>query len=384
MEAHSEEEYEQHVRPFRGREWPDALLRFSVRDNETPHESQRTPDDDVPMDGSYNLEGRRRSRRHEHHHGRHHGHHRGHRHGDWPHPHSPFMGHQPPLVPPPPPPPLPPPPPPPPPPSFPPFYGPPPPPPPPFHHGNPFLPARHPFPIHMLPIPPVCNFTPIPPSSQPMPPTAEGDAAETPLQKFRRGLRSVSSAPVLGPTLPVPPLPPRPRPVSQFGEGQAHDASSMHQNVYKAYVSDELEEVHDGEAQSSSKSSSGKEKQRDACCDVERTKQEILDLMRVFKADVGNVLSRSIGVDPTDVWGDLPTTKEEPSEAPKSSSPIESEPAKPSQDQPMEAEHSPPPSPVIHANIICDQCRDMIIGVRHKCLDCPGLVFILQHEDRRH
>ncbi|KAH9004296.1 hypothetical protein EDB86DRAFT_2797743 [Lactarius hatsudake] len=28
-------------------------------------------------------------------------------------------------------------------------------------------------------------------------------------------------------------------------------------------------------------------------------------------------------------------------------------------------------SPVIHSNIICDLCKEMIIGVRHKCLDCP-------------
>jgi hypothetical protein len=390
MEAHSEEEYEQHVRPFRGREWPDALLRFSVRDSETPRDSQRSADDDVPMDGSHGLEGRRRSRRHEHHHGRHHGHHRGHRHGDrseWPHPHSPFMG-PPPLMPPPPPPPLPPPPPPP--PSFPPFYGPPPPPPPPHHHhhhhGNPFV-ARHPFPLHMLPIPPNCNLPPIQPYSQPIPASADGDAAETPLQKFRRGLRSVSSAPVLGPTLPVPPLPPRPRPFSQFGEGQVHDASAMHPNVRKACVSDELEEANEGEVHSSAMSSSGKEKQRGACCDVEHTKQEILDLMRVFKADVGRVLSGSIGVEPADVWGVVPTT-EAPPKAAESASPIESEPVKANQDQPMEAEHtpehSPPPSPVIHSNIICDLCTDVIIGVRHKCLDCAGLGSILQHENRRH
>ena len=182
----------------------------------------------------------------------------------------------------------------------------------------------------------------------------------------------MSSAPLLGPTLPVPPLPPRPRPVSQFGEGQAYYAPAMHKSVCKASVSDELDETHDGEAHSSSKQSSGKEKQRDACCDVERNKQEILDLMRVFKADVGRVLSQSLGIEPADVWGVIPTT-----EVPKSSSPIEEEPEA-SRDQPMEAEpeHSPPPSPIIHSNIICDLCQDIIIGVRHKCLDCPGLVLL--------
>jgi len=36
-----------------------------------------------------------------------------------------------------------------------------------------------------------------------------------------------------------------------------------------------------------------------------------------------------------------------------------------------EPEHSPPPSQIIHSNIICDLCTDVIIGVRLKCLDCP-------------
>lgn len=30
-----------------------------------------------------------------------------------------------------------------------------------------------------------------------------------------------------------------------------------------------------------------------------------------------------------------------------------------------------PTPPVIHDNVSCDNCRDTIIGVRHKCLDCP-------------
>jgi hypothetical protein len=29
-------------------------------------------------------------------------------------------------------------------------------------------------------------------------------------------------------------------------------------------------------------------------------------------------------------------------------------------------------SPVIHRNILCDSCNEIIIGVRRKCLDCPG------------
>ncbi|GBE77445.1 hypothetical protein SCP_0103200 [Sparassis crispa] len=38
MEAHSADEYNAHIAPYQGREWPGALLRFSVYD-ETPHKS---------------------------------------------------------------------------------------------------------------------------------------------------------------------------------------------------------------------------------------------------------------------------------------------------------------------------------------------------------
>jgi hypothetical protein len=78
----------------------------------------------------------------------------------------------------------------------------------------------------------------------------------------------------------------------------------------------------EGEAHSSAKSIKW---QREAAWCLLRCgthKQEILDLMRVFKADVGRVLSGSLGIDPADVWGVIPTTEE----GPKSSSPIESEP----------------------------------------------------------
>lgn len=33
----------------------------------------------------------------------------------------------------------------------------------------------------------------------------------------------------------------------------------------------------------------------------------------------------------------------------------------------------PPPPPVIHQGVICDMCENTIEGVRHKCLDCPGM-----------
>ena len=27
---------------------------------------------------------------------------------------------------------------------------------------------------------------------------------------------------------------------------------------------------------------------------------------------------------------------------------------------------------VVHNNIICDMCKSTVVGIRHKCLDCPG------------
>jgi hypothetical protein len=30
------------------------------------------------------------------------------------------------------------------------------------------------------------------------------------------------------------------------------------------------------------------------------------------------------------------------------------------------------PPPLVHIGVICDMCEKTIVGVRHKCLDCPG------------
>ena len=394
MEAHSEEEYEQHVRPFRGREWPGALLRFSVYDDETPRESPNNVStqqdgEDVLMDDLHSLEGsRRRSRRHEHHrHGHHHGHHRDHhRRSDlpqWSRPRSAFLAPPPPpLPPPPPPPPLPLPPP----PLFPHFFGVPSPPPPPSFHGSPIIvpPLPHLTPHVVHPAPPLPSLPSVQPLSQnhirqqSPPPTV--DATESPVQRLfrRRGLRSVASAPLLGPPLPVPPPPPPPppRPVSLYGERDFVDSPPMMPSRRAVTISNEVDEFYDAaEVRACVDTIDAKGKQRDACCDVERAKQETSDLIRAFKVDIDRILSQSLGMEPADVWGITSTERRSNSATPQLS--FNSERTITIQSQPTEAARSAespsPAEPVIHTGVDCDICREIIVGVRHKCLDCPGL-----------
>jgi next to BRCA1 gene 1 protein len=37
------------------------------------------------------------------------------------------------------------------------------------------------------------------------------------------------------------------------------------------------------------------------------------------------------------------------------------------------------PNAIIHSNIICDRCDLTVVGSRHKCLDCHGMLFSLNH-----
>jgi len=387
MEVHSEEEYEQHVRPFRGREWPGGLLRFTVYDDETPRETPNDlsapPDgEDILMEDSFGTDrSRRHSRRHEHRHL--HGHHRDHlRRGDLPpRPRPSFLAPPPPLPPPPPPPPppfLPPPP-----PFFPPYFHPPPPPTPPSFHGSPLIvpppPILSPHVAH--PAPPLPSLPPIQHLSQNYSHQQSSpftlDAAETPVQRLfrRRGLRSVASAPVLDPSLPSPPLPPPPppRPVSLYGEIQVPDFLVTRMYRPPSTVSDDTDE---SEAQARTDRVNEKGREPGTCCDVERSKQEISDIIRTFKTDIDRILSETLHMDPVEVWGSptaerqsnptisLSSSNSERSEATNQAQP--SEPARPAE----------PPSniePVVHTDVACNYCRDVIIGVRHKCLDCPGL-----------
>jgi len=35
--------------------------------------------------------------------------------------------------------------------------------------------------------------------------------------------------------------------------------------------------------------------------------------------------------------------------------------------------------PVVHRNVACDNCKKTVVGIRRKCLDCPGKVMIMHH-----
>jgi next to BRCA1 gene 1 protein len=191
------------------------------------------------------------------------------------------------------------------------------------------------------------------------PPTV--DDAETPVQRLfrRRGLRSVASAPVLGPALPVPPVPPPPPPTCPvIVEVQGPDLCYVIPPDRRAVTDD------NGTP-------------RGTCCDVERGKEEISNVIRTFKTDIDRILSQSLGMDPTDVWGATATERQSNPAAPLPS--LNPESTTTNQGSPTEstrsAEPSSPAEPVIHTNVFCDMCRDVIIGVRHKCLDCPGLAY---------
>ncbi len=209
------------------------------------------------------------------------------------------------------------------------------------------------------------------------PPTV--DSAETPVQRFfrRRGLRSVSSAPVLGPTLPIPPAPvpqPPPRPVSLYGEMQVADPPPTCPNRRAVIISDDSDELYNSEVRAHVNGEDDNETWRDTCCDVERSKQEISNIIRTFKTDVDRVLSESLGMDPAHVWGATPTEGRSNSTTPVPL--FNAESMTTNQGPPTESAHSAepssPPEPVIHVNVSCNMCREIIVGVRHKCLDCPG------------
>jgi next-to-BRCA1 protein 1 len=234
-------------------------------------------------------------------------------------------------------------------------------------------------------VPPLPSLPPMQPVSQDdnrqqSPPPTVNDA-ETPVQRlFRhRGLRSVASAPVLGPGVPippVPPLPPPPRPVSLYGDIQVPDSPYvMRPNRRVTTVSEELDELYSAEAPVPVDGEDVNETPRGTCCDVERGKQEISNVIRTFKTDVDRILSQSLGMDPTDVWGATSTERQSNPATPLPS--LNSDSTTTNQGPPTEptrsVEPSSPAEPVIHANVFCDMCREVIIGVRHKCLDCAGL-----------
>jgi next-to-BRCA1 protein 1 len=143
-------------------------------------------------------------------------------------------------------------------------------------------------------------------------------------------------------------------------------------------VDDELDELYDAEARARVDREDSNGVQRDTCCDVERGKQDITNIIRTFKIDIDRILSQSLGMDPTDVWGATSTERQSNPATPVPS--FNSGRTATNQGPPTEAtpfvEPSSPDGPVIHANVFCDSCREVIIGVRHKCLDCAGLAYL--------
>ncbi|KAJ2914777.1 hypothetical protein MD484_g5645, partial [Candolleomyces efflorescens] len=148
------------------------------------------------------------------------------------------------------------------------------------------------------------------------------------------------------------------------------------------------------------------------CCSAAEVKQEIQALISSFEKDMNKSLEKGFGTPAPQLSISLSQAGHPPAEnqAAKSSSPVDllslfaegsfpsSGPArrasirstctrsssirsKPSTGC-LNAEHTPQPQqpgrplpqvpdPVVHTHVICDSCSQTVVGVRHKCLDCP-------------
>jgi hypothetical protein len=153
----------------------------------------------------------------------------------------------------------------------------------------------------------------------------------------------------------------------------------MRPNRRAVTISDDSDELYTPEARTGVDGEEDNRTLPDTCCDVGRGKQEISNIIRTFKTDVDRVLSESLGMDPTDVWGATSTERQANPATPVPS--FNAERTTANQSPPIESAHSAepepssPPDPVIHVNVSCNMCREIIVGVRHKCLDCPGLAY---------
>ncbi|KAI0066569.1 hypothetical protein BV25DRAFT_1849133 [Artomyces pyxidatus] len=382
MEAHNAEEYEVHVRPYRGKDWPSGLLRLSVFD-ETPHkvpaastapaEASDSSTSRKPTKAAIRAAAlsdvRRPAKLYS----------QQVRFGPPPPPPRPVHVSRVPPPPPPPPPPRPP------------------------------RPSRQPH-VHMYPPPP-----------PPPPPMLTLDTNV-------HNLRPVSSAPSLNPAHPLPPPPP---PVSFTStmrcpatkplttESARLATRRSYRDLLRAstgamlegdldrlrkvdkrrsyldfLVSDELahytppprlwdlgDELSSFSSPSNDKGEKGKAKA--ACCDASLAKVEVREMIRKFKVDLDRVLVTTFGPEsssaamalfsetdtvprqgPTlaDLLNPVVATDSVPAEAAKCEDiKVDEESGKDN----VTAEK------VVHENIICDSCEKTIEGVRHKCLDCP-------------
>jgi hypothetical protein len=96
-----------------------------------------------------------------------------------------------------------------------------------------------------------------------------------------------------------------------YGEVQVADPpQTTCLNRRAVIISDDSDELYTPEARARVDREDAIKTLRDTCCDVEHSNQEISNIVRTFKTDIDSLLSKSLGMDPADVWGATSTCVE--------------------------------------------------------------------------